>query len=532
MAKRTVYLLAATVSAAVLLAVVLLAGPWFGGERQETAQDDAAPQAARPDDQGGEVETWSREVVQGSEAELLPDEPDEDLLLAHALETWTGDLDGMLDRGFVRVLTVHNPIFFTYDGVEQKGLVVDVARAFETHLLKLTKRKAGSFDVVIIPVARDDLLPFLLAGKGDLVDANLTITTAREGLVAFSDPTYPQVDELVVTGPAAPPLETLDDLADTEVHLRPSSSYFEHLSALNRGRSRAGQAEIPVVSADERLEDYDLLEMVNAGLIPAIIVDSHKAALWAQVFQDITVREDLAVHRGGQIAWAFRKDSPKLREAVNSFVKTARKGTLLGNILLDRYLRNPQWIDNVRTGRAWERYEETVGLIREYAARYEFDWLMITAQGYQESKLDQSKRSHAGAVGVMQVLPSTAADPKIDIQDIELTGPNIHAGVKYLRFVKDRYFDDPAIAPLDQMLFAFAAYNAGPRAIARARRKAERMGLDPNRWFGNVEVAAARTISREPVVYVRNIYKYYVAYGQVAALTQGAAMGPRAPAPD
>jgi soluble lytic murein transglycosylase-like protein len=158
------------------------------------------------------------------------------------------------------------------------------------------------------------------------------------------------------------------------------------------------------------------------------------------------------------------------------------------------------------------KFQAVVDTIEAYADRYEFDWLMIAAQGYQESKLDQSTVSPAGPIGVMQILPSTAADPNVAIADIELLDSNVHAGVKYLRFLRDRYFSDPAIAPLDQEPFSFAAYNAGPGNIAKARAKAAAMGFDPNRWFQNVEFAAAKVISQEPVRYVRNIYKYYVAY--------------------
>ena len=209
---------------------------------------------------------------------------------------------------------------------------------------------------------------------------------------------------------------------------------------------------------------------------------------------------------------AVRKDSPRLLDAVNGFVKTARKGTLLGNIVLKRYLMKVQWIEDVRSVKAQESFQETIDIIRRRAGQYEFDWLMIAAQGYQESRLDQAKRSLAGAIGIMQVLPATAADPNVNVQDIEQAENNVDAGTKYLRFLRDRYFSDPGLEPLDSVLFSLAAYNAGPRNIARARNKAAAMGLDPDQWFGNVEVAASKIISREPVVYVRNIYKYYVAY--------------------
>ena len=122
---------------------------------------------------------------------------------------------------------------------------------------------------------------------------------------------------------------------------------------------------------------------------------------------------------------------------------------------------------------------------------------------------------------MMQILPSTAADANVGIPDIEAIESNVHAGVKYLRFLKERYFSSDDIDPLDQVLFAFAAYNAGPANISKARQKATEMGLDPNSWFGETEVAAAKSISREPVIYVRNIYKYYVAYKQIARLQAG-----------
>ncbi len=451
--------------AAVLVAVFCIAMVWPGAISSEESRVVAeAAQAQSPDPSAAESETRA-----------------EDAILEHALDEWTGDFDGMVERGFVRMLTVYNPVLFSYDGVDQKGLAIEVAQALEKHLLKASGGKPGSLHVVTIPVASDDLLPFLLAGKGDVVMANLTITPERQALVDFTDPTYPGVDELVVTGPAAPNVTSLDDLVATELHIRKSSSYFEHLSELNQSRKAAGQPAIPIVAADERLEDYDLLEMVNVGLIPAVIVDSHKAALWKQVYEDIVVHKDLAVHRDGNIAWALRKESPKFRKLLNAFVKDARKGSLLGNVLLKRYLGTTRWIDNVRSGKARERYEETIKLIKKYAGQYDFDWLMITAQGYQESKLDQSVRSEAGAVGIMQVLPTTAADPNVGIEGIDEVGPNVHAGVKYLRFLKDRYFSDSEISPLDQMLFTFAAYNAGPGNIAKARRRAVKMGLHPNR---------------------------------------------------
>jgi membrane-bound lytic murein transglycosylase MltF len=444
---------------------------------------------------------------------------DEAAMLALVDEPWTGDLDGMIERGFVRVLTVHNPLFFALDGVEERGLDVEMARHFEAWLRKRNAGKAAArLHLVMIPTPRDQLLPRLLAGRGDVAMANLTVTPARSQLVDFSIPVFADISELLVTGPRARRIRTLEDVPRVQILARRSSSYFEHIEALNETRWMEGKRPLRVRAADERLEDFDLLQMVDAGLIPAVVVDSHKAAFWAQVFGNITVHEDIAVNRGGAIAWAMRKESPKLMQATNRFLRKNRKGTLVGNVLLDRYLGEAEGFDNALTGEDSVQYEEILEIIRRYADRYGFDWRMIAAQGYQESGLDQSRRSHAGAVGVMQVMPRTAADPNVGIPDISTPEANIHAGVKYLRFLRDRYFDAPDISPVDRVLFSMAAYNAGPRNIARARLRAGKMGFDANRWFGHVEVAAARVVSREPVIYVRNIYKYYIALESAAAM--------------
>lgn len=448
-----------------------------------------------------------------------PENIDEAAMLALVDKPWTGDLNGMIERGFIRVLTVHNPLFFAMDGIAERGLDVEMGRHLEAWLRKTYAGKAAArLHVVMIPTPRDQLLPRLLAGRGDIAMANLTITPERSKLVDFSIPTYRDVSELFVTGPRAPEIETIEDAPRTLILVRRSSSYYEHLQKLNDIRWADDLPPLRVRPADERLEDFDLLQMVDAGLIPAIVVDSHKAKFWAQVFDHIKVHENIAVNEGGSIAWAMRKGSPKLMEAVNGFLRKNRQGTLVGNMLLERYLGDAERMDSALIGEDREQYDEILDIIRRYSEQYGFDWRMIAAQGYQESGLNQSRRSHAGAVGVMQVLPRTAADPNVGIPDISTPEANIHAGVKYLRFLRDRYFESEDIRPLDRVLFSLAAYNAGPANVAKARRRAVKMGFDRNKWFGHVEVAAARSISREPVVYVRNIYKYYVALETTAAM--------------
>jgi membrane-bound lytic murein transglycosylase MltF len=167
-----------------------------------------------------------------------------------------------------------------------------------------------------------------------------------------------------------------------------------------------------------------------------------------------------------------------------------------------------------------KKFQANVELFKKYAGQYDFDVLMIAAQAYQESLLDQSKRNPSGAVGIMQVIPKYAAAPPINIPNVGTVDPNIHAGVKMLRNIEDTYFNDPGIDRMNKTLFVFASYNAGPSRVAQLRKKAASMGLDQNVWFGNVELVAAQSIGQETVTYVSNIYKYYVAYTLAAEQRQ------------
>jgi membrane-bound lytic murein transglycosylase MltF len=303
------------------------------------------------------------------------------------------------------------------------------------------------------------------------------------------------------------------------VWVRRSSSYRASLERLDRRLAAEGRAPLRLVEADEHLEDEDLLDMLNAGLIPLTVVDDHKARLWAKLLPRIGVREELAVREGGRIAFAIRKRSPRLKAALDAFVGKHEKGTTFGNVVFDRYLAETDFVRDAASEAERRKFERALGLFRRFGDRYGFDHLMLAAQGYQESRLDNSLRSKAGAIGIMQVLPSTARDPNVDIADIAVLENNVHAAAKYMRFVMDVFFPDAAgMDPFDRTMFAFASYNAGPARIAKLRRQATGRGLDPDRWFGQVERVVAEQVGREPVRYVSNILKYYVVYRRVAEL--------------
>jgi len=427
-------------------------------------------------------------------------------------EQWTGDLDEMETQRLIRVLTVYGLGRYFLDEGQPKGLTYDLYRAFEDFINERMGKGHMRVHVVFIPVARDELLTSLVEGRGDIAAAGLTITPERDAIIDFTDPLTREISEVLVTGPSAPDIASIDDLSGKMIYVRASSSYRSSLDKLNVRFRDEGRPEIVLQDASEYLEDVDLLEMVNAGLLDWVVVDNYKAKVWVSVFDKLSVRDDIVFRSGGRIGAAVREDSPKLLAELNEFMKSYRQGTLHGNMLINRYVKNFDWAKNALGAEELQRFLDVADIFSKYGEQYGVDYLMVAAQGYQESGLDQNARSGAGAVGIMQLLPTTAADKNVGIPDITDAEQNIHAGIKYLDFIRDRYFSDPEIDRFNQTLFAFAAYNAGPARIAKLRSKAAQQGYNPNIWFDNVEVIAASEIGRETVQYVANILKYYVGY--------------------
>jgi membrane-bound lytic murein transglycosylase MltF len=429
---------------------------------------------------------------------------------AEIQKPWTGDFDGMLQRRVIRVLTVYSKTFYFTDKGTQRGATYEWFRLFEEDLNKKLAKKQLKVQVYFVPVSRDELLPALVAGKGDVVAANLTITPERQKLVDFAVSAYPNVSEVVLSGPASPRVSSVDDLAGKEVFVRKSSSYYESLVVLNQRLAAQKRPPVNIKLAPEELEDEDLVEMLNAGLIPLIVMDKHKADFWKQVFPKVTVHDGIAIRTGGDIAWAMRKGSPQLKAALDEFVARNRKGTTTGNMILASYLKNVKYVKDAASESERKKFLELVQYFKDYGNKYQVDWLLMAAQGYQESRLDQSIKSPVGAIGVMQVMPATGRE--LNVGDISQTQPNIEAGIKYMRVMIDRYYANEPMTELDKVLFTFASYNAGPARIAQLRKEAVKRGLDPNIWFHNVEYVAADAIGAETVTYVSNIYKYYIAY--------------------
>jgi membrane-bound lytic murein transglycosylase MltF len=426
---------------------------------------------------------------------------------------WKGDLDGMLERRVIRVLVPYSRTLYFNDKGRERGVTADFVRDFERYVNEKYRKQLGKrpITVVIRPTTRDLLLKNVAAGLGDIAAGNLTATEERRKIVDFVAPADQKpVSELVLTGPKSPPIATADDLSGKTVHVRKASSYYESLLALNERLKAAGKPPATLVLVPDALEDEDMMEMLNAGLLQAIVVDDWKARIWAQILPRITINDGAAVRTGGLIGWAIRKDSPKLQEILNEYYAKFIKKQNLFAVRLKQYNSRIKQIKDSSGKEDAKRFQATLALFRKYGAQYHFDPIMLAAQGYQESQLNQEAKSHVGAIGVMQVMPATGTELKVgDIKNIE---PNIHAGAKYMDQLMTRYLADANFDETNRTLFAFACYNAGPGNIARMRKEAAKRGLNDNLWFNNVELVTAEKIGIETTTYVRNIYKYYVAY--------------------
>jgi membrane-bound lytic murein transglycosylase MltF len=430
--------------------------------------------------------------------------------LSVAMKPWTGDFDKILSRRMLRVLAPYSRTLYYNDKGRERGLTAELVRDFEQYVNRKYKTGKRPLTVYLIPTTRDKLLPQIAEGFGDIAAGNLTITDARQEIADF----VPLADrkaarEVVVLGSRAAPVKTLSDLSGRSVDVRRASSYYESLQDFNARLRRAGKDEVKVQIVPDALEDEDLMEMANAGLVDVIVVDDWKARLWAQVLPAIKVREDLVLRDEGRVGWAIRKGSPRLEAALRDFMIFSRKqGTTAYRI--QQSMQRVRELHDPTRSKDWKRFEQTLSLFRRYGAQYDFDPLMLAAQGYQESRLDQNAKSAVGAIGVMQLMPATGAEMKVG--DIRVTEANIHAGTKYMDRLMTVYFPEAHLAEVNRTLFAFASYNAGAAKIARMRALARKRGLDPDKWFNNVEIVVAEKIGIETTTYVRNIFKYYVSY--------------------
>jgi membrane-bound lytic murein transglycosylase MltF len=491
---------------------VAVPSPEAAPEPEATAAASAA-EAAEPQDT---VPAPAAEPA-GTHLPPLPGHKPEPSAVPIAASAVTGQPSlpaAIIRRGSLRVGVPFGGLYYMTDGPRESGLAVGYAAELQK-FLRQRYPAASSLKTELMPMPRERLLTALEAGRIDLAMADLPQEELSEvtesGRLVLSAPVVSGVHDVIVTGPKAPEIGDVRTLDRLELHVRPSGRYRQHLAAMDVARKEYALPPLTIVTADASLEDRDLLELVGAGIFPATTMDSYKANLMAPLFDGLTVRNDLRVSGDRDIAWAMRAEDRELKAGVDAFLASAEHLTATDAKTLEAMM-NPERFRSAMTEAEQARFDKVMPLIRKHAEKEGLDPLLIAALAYQESGFDQSRTGPAGAIGIMQVMAATAAEPSIGINDISTAEPNIRAGIKYLAHIRDQYFDAASITPENRLLFALAAYNTGPGNIIKARKMAEEMGLDPNVWFGNVEAVTAKIFGRTTAYHVRNVIKFFICY--------------------
>ncbi|MCA9286689.1 MAG: lytic transglycosylase F [Phycisphaerales bacterium] len=454
---------------------------------------------------GGHSPTCAATGIDADQSTAAPDNTHAEDLIARLLVPQHGDLPEMRKSGIVRVLVEPSPTRFFLGDRRLEGFEADLLRELEKQLQKGQPKGDPPLRLVYIPMPLSDLLPALVEGKGDIAAAGLTVTAERTTKVAFTTPYLNSIDEVVVTSATiTPPIRRLEDLAGRVVHVPAGSSFEADLRELSEQFHARRLSPPEVRLAPEGIGVEDLLQMANRGVIECTVADSHVARAWAEVLPNVRVLDGVVLRRGGTIAWAVRRNAPKLLAAVNAFVATAQSGTKVGNILFRRYFQS----DPSARRDSDKAVRDFVRLAQRIAPTHGLDPYLLAAQAFRESRLDQSARSARGAVGVMQLRPSTARE--MGVKDISTIESNVEAGALYLAWLRDKWFGEVADRPFQQANLVLAAYNAGPGRVRDWRRLAKRRGLDPDRWFGGVEMVAIEQGVGETVGYVRDVNRAYL----------------------
>ncbi len=443
-------------------------------------------------------------------------------LLAIVNEPWTGDLDGIRERRLIRVITTYNRTNFFISNGQGRGLEFEAMTRFGAWFADRRTPDAARggpavmMKVVFVPVPREELITALLDGRGDVIAAGMTATEERARRVLFTDPYIRRVDEVVVRHKDAPELGAIEDLSGRTLLLTRGASYVANARALSERLVAAGRAPIRIIEAPSHLETEDVLELVNAGAAQYTVADDHLAEVWDKLLPDLVVQHGIHLVSGGVLAWAVRPEAKALKAALDAFLGPLLADRATAMTIYRRYFENVTFIRNPWDETARGRVRQLAPHFRTASERVGFEWLLMTAQGFQESRLDQNARSQVGARGVMQLMPATARE--IGVRNIDDAEDNIHGGVRYMERLRSTYFNDPAIPPEVQIQFALAGYNAGPNRINRLRQEAARQGLDPNLWFGHVERVVQQKVGSEPVRYVANIFAIYATYAMAEDL--------------
>jgi membrane-bound lytic murein transglycosylase F len=421
-------------------------------------------------------------------------------MTGHRRELSTGDLDAIKSRGVLRVLTTNNAVnYFLYRG-QQMG--------FDYELAKMASDRLGVQLEMVVPQRFEQLIPWLLDGRGDVIAGSLTVTPERQEQIEFSIP-YLYVQEVLVQSSARDErLQSINELQGRKVHVQKSSSYYGTLQEI---QEVVGSFEI--IEVPEELEIEALMTWVADGHIEYTVADSHLLDAELTYRDDIEAAfaleipneedEESSVTKQKSIAFGLRKDNPELKAFLDDFIKSTYRG-LEYNVARQRYFEAPHRMRRVKEQRATVsgRVSPYDDIIKKYSKQYGLDWRLMAAQAYEESRFNPRAESWAGAQGLFQVMPATALE--LGFTDLFDTEVSIHVGIRHMHRLLERL--DPRIPFTDRLRFALAAYNAGLGHVLDARRLTRQRGQDADQWFDHVETAML--LLEQPKYYAHARYGY------------------------
>jgi membrane-bound lytic murein transglycosylase MltF len=401
--------------------------------------------------------------------------------------------------------------YFVDDGVAD-GFEYRLLKKYEAYLNKnrprdAQGRRAPPMQLVFVPTLFETLFDDLEGGLGSIAAAFLTQTEARAHRVAFTRPYVSGVSEILVTGPGVEAAAGIHGLSGRTVTVARATTYAEALEQANRQLQAEGRAPITIKLVGDGIADEDLLALVDQGLIEATICDQPVAAVWQRVLPRLKLHPKVALGTKGRIGFAVRPGNPQLRASLDAFLQTMPPKEIekLGRDVANR-LRTEEQAQR----ETMRRYGYLLDMVKTEASAAGIDWRLVAAQIRKESGFDPNAVSPVGAVGLMQLMPETAEE--LGVTDRRDPLQSIRGGIRYLIKLRDGYFPEEALTPVERWRFVFAGYNAGPNRINRIRRNAPPAGIDPDRYFNSVELLVIRQRLAETYFYVRQIEGYYLGY--------------------
>jgi membrane-bound lytic murein transglycosylase MltF len=488
--------------------------------------NQSSPETAEQNEQNEQVQREENQSTEKIESAAIRTTLFTDVHVpARQREVWLGDLDGMLNRGRLRVLLPFSRTFFFRENGQNLGLSAEILKRYERFLNDQVILGDKKMEVIFLPTPQERLLEELLAGKGDVIAADIIPQPAQEQQITTISPVALEIQEILVTGPHASQFKSIFNLSGQTITLRKNSPYTASLQKLNNTLTSIGKEPVTLQFAAPFLQDEDLLEMTGVGLLPMTIIDNHVGEFWSDILYGVNLHKKIALRTAKELTWVIRADNHLLDESIRYFKENSYLPQDALQILIEYYRHRGNTLKNNLEPAALARYQRMLPLFEKYGKKYHFPPQLLAALAFQQSGIDPAFGKN-GAVGVMGLDPSATLQEGLEtkLKKMRKTAYNIQTAARYLRFLADHYFSSSNVEELDRNLMAVAAYQASPEQVIAARKKAALDGFNPDLWFNHTEVALLSgelEEEKDTAQSTRNIYKYFTVYENFSVQNKG-----------